>query len=171
MSRSFWIVAGLLVVSVFIITTRVALPTKSTELTEKASVPDGAQGIAGACGTKASVAQFSTFQHNRRLIAVILLPVNELAMNFPPQRVDDGYLKVLVVAEALVAEVLGNFSAMPNRFCICFELDPNCISMRTPSFISKKNFCIAIPLTHQSGVSGFVPNVSLQPILISEQRT
>jgi hypothetical protein len=130
MSRSFWIVAGLLVVSVFIITTRVALPTKSTELTEKASVPDGAQGIAGACGTKASVAQFSTFQHNRRLIAVILLPVNELAMNFPPQRVDDGYLKVLVVAEALVAEVLGNFSAMPNRFCICFELDPNCISMR-----------------------------------------
>ena len=45
MSRSFWIVAGLLVVSVFIITTirdtREALPTKSTELTEKASVPHG----------------------------------------------------------------------------------------------------------------------------------
>jgi hypothetical protein len=35
------IVAGVLVVSVFIITTREALPTKSTELTEKASVPDG----------------------------------------------------------------------------------------------------------------------------------
>jgi hypothetical protein len=45
MNRSFWIVAGLLVVSVFIITTirdtGEALPTKSTELTEKASVPDG----------------------------------------------------------------------------------------------------------------------------------
>jgi hypothetical protein len=45
MSRSFWIVAGLLVVSVFIITTirdtGEALPIKSTELTEKASVPDG----------------------------------------------------------------------------------------------------------------------------------
>jgi hypothetical protein len=40
MSRSFLIVAGVLVVSVFIITTREALPTKSTELTE-ASVPDG----------------------------------------------------------------------------------------------------------------------------------
>jgi hypothetical protein len=68
------------------------------------------------------------------LIAVILLPVNELAMNFPPQRIDHGYLEVLVIAEALVAEVLGNFSAMPNSFRICLELDPNCISMRDAIF-------------------------------------
>jgi hypothetical protein len=29
---------------------------------------------------------------------VVRIPVNELAMNFASQRVDDGYLKVLVVA-------------------------------------------------------------------------
>ena len=45
MSRTFCIVAGLLVVRVFIITairgTRAVLPTKSAELTEKASVSNG----------------------------------------------------------------------------------------------------------------------------------
>ncbi len=56
--------------------------------------------------------------------------MNELAMNLSPKRIDHRYLKVFIVAEALVAEVLGNFPAMPNRFCICLELDPNCIPMR-----------------------------------------
>jgi hypothetical protein len=60
----------------------------------------------------------------------VLLAVNELAINLSPKRIYHRYLKVLVVAETLVAEVLGNFSAMPNRFCICLELDPNRISMR-----------------------------------------
>ena len=61
---------------------------------------------------------------------VVLVPVNELAINLSPKRIYHRYLKVLVVAEALVAEVLGNFFAMPNRLCICLELDPDCISMR-----------------------------------------
>jgi hypothetical protein len=158
------------VVGVFIIATREAIPTKSTELTEKASVPDGAQGIAGACGTPTNgtkarvVAQFSTFQHNRRLIAVILLPVNELAINLSPKRIYHRYLKVLVVAEALVAEVLGNFFAMPNRFCICLELDPNYISMRDAILHVEEKLLHAITSEDQSDVSGLVPNVSLQPI-------
>jgi hypothetical protein len=65
-----------------------------------------------------------------RFAEAVLLPVNELAINLSPKRIDHRYLKVLVVAEALVAEVLGNFFAMPNRFGICLELDPNCIPMR-----------------------------------------
>jgi hypothetical protein len=67
-------------------------------------------------------------------VPVPSLAVNELAMNLASQRVDHGYLKVLIVAEALVAEVPGNFSAMSNRFCICLELDPNCIPMRDTIF-------------------------------------
>src|ERR1700688_2289378 len=50
-------------------------------------------------------------------------------MNFAPQRVDHGYLEVLIVAEALVAEVPGNFSAILDCFRLCFELDPDSISM------------------------------------------
>jgi hypothetical protein len=64
------------------------------------------------------------------LIAVIHFPVNELSMNFAPQRVDHGYLEVLIVAEALVAEVPGNFSAILDCFRLCFELDPDFIPMR-----------------------------------------
>jgi hypothetical protein len=60
---------------------------------------------------------------------VIYFPVHELSMNFAPQRVDHGYFKVLIVAEALVAEVSGNFSAILDCFCLCFELDPDSISM------------------------------------------
>jgi hypothetical protein len=35
-----------------------------------------------------------------------LLPVNELTMNLTSERVDDRYLKVFIVAQAVVAEVL-----------------------------------------------------------------
>jgi hypothetical protein len=73
-----------------------------------------------------------------------LSPVNELSMNLTSQGVDDGYLKVLIVAEALVAEVLGNFSAMPNRFCLCLEFDPNCISMRDAIFHIEEKLLHAI---------------------------
>jgi hypothetical protein len=63
------------------------------------------------------------------LIAVIRFPVHELSMNFAPQRVDHGYLKVLIVAKALVAEVSGNFSTILDGFRLRFELDPDSISM------------------------------------------
>jgi len=63
---------------------------------------------------------------------------------FPAPAHYHRYLKVLVVAEALVAEVLGNFSAMPNCFCICLELDPNCISMRDAIFHIEEKLLHAI---------------------------
>ncbi len=70
--------------------------------------------------------------------------MNELAMNLSPKLIAHRYLKVLIVAEALVAEVLGNFSAMPNRFCICLELDPDCISMRDTIFHIEEKLLHAI---------------------------
>jgi hypothetical protein len=58
------------------------------------------------------------------------LPMNELSMNLASERIDHRYLKVLIVGKAFIAEVLGNFFTMPNRFCICLELDPDYVSMR-----------------------------------------
>jgi hypothetical protein len=79
-----------------------------------------------------------------RFAEAVLLPVNELAVNLSPKRIDHRYLKVLVVAEALVAEVLDNFFAMPNRFGICLELDPNDISMRDAIFHVEEKLLHAI---------------------------
>jgi hypothetical protein len=62
------------------------------------------------------------------------LPVNELAMNFASQRINDGYLKVLVVAEALIAEVLGKRSAVLDRFNVAVELNTNSVSQRNTIF-------------------------------------
>jgi hypothetical protein len=95
--------------------------------------------------------------------------VNELAMNLAAQRVDHGYLKVLIVAEALVAEVLGNFSAMPNRFRICLELDPDCISMRDTVFHIEEKLlhaitseipirCVRIRSEFEPATNSYVPN-------------
>jgi hypothetical protein len=60
--------------------------------------------------------------------------VNELAMNFPSQRIDHGYLKVLVVAETLVAEVPGEHAAVFDRFNVVVELNSNPVSQRNAIF-------------------------------------
>jgi len=41
-----------------------------------------------------------------------LLAVNELTMNLTSERVDDKYLKVFIVAQAVVAEVLSKLFAV-----------------------------------------------------------
>ena len=61
-------------------------------------------------------------------------PVNELAMNFPSQRIDHGYLKVLVVAETFVAEVLGEHPAVFDRFNVGVELNSNPVPQRNAIF-------------------------------------
>jgi hypothetical protein len=79
-------------------------------------------------------------------------------MNFASCRVDYRCLKVLIVAQAIVTEVLCKRSAMRNRIGIRFEFNSDSISLSgTPSFISKKNICLAFRLLRQSGVSAFVP--------------
>jgi predicted anti-sigma-YlaC factor YlaD len=60
--------------------------------------------------------------------AVGSIPVNELAMNFASQRVDDGYLKVLVVAEAVVAKVLRKHPGVRDCFNVAVELNSNPVS-------------------------------------------
>ena len=65
-------------------------------------------------------------------------------MNFPPQRVDHGYLKVLVVTQALVAEMQGKHSAVLDCFNVGVELDSNAVSQRNAIFHIEKNVCIAV---------------------------
>jgi hypothetical protein len=66
--------------------------------------------------------------------AVGRIPVNELAMNFASQRVDDGYLKVLIVAEAFVAKVLRKHPGVLDRFNVGVELNSNPVSHRNAIF-------------------------------------
>jgi hypothetical protein len=56
--------------------------------------------------------------------------VNELAMNFASQRVDHGDLKVLVVAQALVAKMLRKHPAVLDRFDVTVELNSNPVAER-----------------------------------------
>jgi hypothetical protein len=57
-----------------------------------------------------------------------LFPVNELAMDFPAERVDNGYLKVLIVAQAVVAEMLRKLFAVRDSLKIAVEVDPGPVS-------------------------------------------
>jgi hypothetical protein len=62
------------------------------------------------------------------------IPVNELAMNFASQRIDDGYLKVLIVAQALVAKMLREHMAVLDRFNVGVELNSNPVAQRNAVF-------------------------------------
>jgi hypothetical protein len=64
--------------------------------------------------------------------------VNELAMDFASNRVDDGYLKVLIVAQAVVAEMLRKVFAARDSFKIAVEVDPDPISKRDAIYHIKK---------------------------------
>jgi hypothetical protein len=70
--------------------------------------------------------------------------VDELAMNFPFLRVDHGYLKVLVVTQALVAEMLGKHSAVLDGFNVGVELDSNPVSQRNAILHIEEKCCIAV---------------------------
>ena len=97
-------------------------------------------------------------------IAVIRLPVDEFSMNLASQRVDHGYLQILVVAEALAAEVPDNFLAVRDRFRLCLELGPDDISVRDAVFHIEEEFLHRITSADQSGVPTFVPGaVTLKP--------
>jgi hypothetical protein len=64
----------------------------------------------------------------------VIPAVDELAMYFAAQRIDHRYLKVLIVAETAVAEMLGERSAMRNRFGIGHEFNAYAISQRNAIF-------------------------------------
>jgi hypothetical protein len=64
--------------------------------------------------------------------------VNELAMDFPAERVDNGYLKILIVAQAVVAEMLRKLFAVGDSLKIAAEVDPDPVSKRDAIFHIKK---------------------------------
>src|ERR1700677_1443294 len=57
-----------------------------------------------------------------------LFPVNKLAMDFAPERVDDGYLEVLIVAQTAVTEMLRKRFAVCDSLEIVIEVDPDPVS-------------------------------------------
>ena len=53
--------------------------------------------------------------------------MDEFAVNLPPDRVYDGYLKVLIVAQAIVAETLRKLFAMDNCLRVRFKFNADAI--------------------------------------------
>ncbi|MDR3483734.1 MAG: hypothetical protein P4M05_02360 [Bradyrhizobium sp.] len=76
--------------------------------------------------------------NSRAMILIRLFPVNELAMDFPASRVDDAYLKVMIVAQAVVAKMLRKRLAVYDSLKIAAEVDPDPISKRDAVFHIKK---------------------------------
>jgi hypothetical protein len=85
--------------------------------------------------------------------------MNELAMNLAAERVDNGYLEIFVVSQAISVKMLGEYAAVCDRVGIVLKSSPNRSRSGTPSFISKKYFCIASTLVC----------VGRQPVLVPEQ--
>src|SRR5258705_12922811 len=82
--------------------------------------------------------------------AVGRIPVNELAMNFASQRVDDGYLKVLVVAEAVVAKVLRKHPGVRDCFNVAVELNSNSLPHWNAIFHTEEKL---VPMSNENGPS------------------
>jgi hypothetical protein len=55
-------------------------------------------------------------------------------MDLAPERIDHGYLKFAIVSQAFVAEVLGKFFAVSDRFRICLELNADSVPHRNAVF-------------------------------------
>jgi hypothetical protein len=51
-------------------------------------------------------------------------------MDLTSQRIDDGYLKVFIVAQAVVAEVLSKLFAVLDGLQVAFEVNPDPVSHR-----------------------------------------
>jgi hypothetical protein len=60
------------------------------------------------------------------------MPVNVLAMDFTSERVDD--LKVLIVAQAVVAKVLRKLFAVLDSLLVASKVDPDPVSGRHLSY-------------------------------------
>jgi hypothetical protein len=76
--------------------------------------------------------------NSRAMILIRLFPVNELAIDFPSSRVDHGYLKVMMLAQAVVAEMPRKLFAVRDSLKIAVEVDPDPISKRDAIFHIEK---------------------------------
>jgi hypothetical protein len=70
-----------------------------------------------------------------------LFPVNELAMYFPTRSANHGYLKLFVVTQAFVAEVLCKLFAVNDRFSASLELNTDTIPHWNAVFHVKEKNC------------------------------
>ncbi|MBX9646627.1 MAG: hypothetical protein K2X57_06180 [Xanthobacteraceae bacterium] len=66
----------------------------------------------------------------------------ELAINFSSEFVDNQYFKVLVVPQAVVAEVPRHLLAVFDRIGIRVELNANAVPVRDAVFHIEKNVCM-----------------------------
>ena len=96
----------------------------------------------------------TTVGSKRKRPVLFGLAVNKLAMDLSSAVVDNQYFKVLIVPKAVIAEVLRDLVAMFDRFSIRVELKADAVSIGTPSFISKKNFCMVDPRFRNRGTTG-----------------
>ncbi len=86
-------------------------------------------------------------------------------MNLTSERVDDRYLKVFIVAQAVVAEVLSKLFAVLDGLQVTCEFDPDPVSHRDTVFHIEKELlhvAVQLPLPKramwlQFAGSGFVP--------------
>jgi hypothetical protein len=69
-----------------------------------------------------------------------LIAMNELAMNLAAERINDGYLKILIVAQTIVSKFQSEDSTMGNRLGIRIEVDADPISHRDAIFHVKEEF-------------------------------
>jgi hypothetical protein len=70
--------------------------------------------------------------------------MNEFAVNLTSERVDYGYLEVLIIGKAIAIKVLCEDPAMRNRFGIGVELQPNAIPHGDAVFHVKEEFLSAL---------------------------
>jgi len=74
------------------------------------------------------------------LLSINVFAMNVFAMNLAAGRVDHGYRKVLIVAQAVVAKMLREFFAMIDRFGVGFEIDSDPVPKRHAIFHIEKEF-------------------------------
>jgi hypothetical protein len=74
------------------------------------------------------------------LFPINVFAMNVFAMNLATGCVDDGYLKVLIVAQAIVAEVLCKLFAMIDGFGVGSEIDSDPVPERNAVFHIEKEF-------------------------------
>jgi len=66
--------------------------------------------------------------------------MDELAINLSPKRVDNRYLQVLIVGEAVIAKMLSQFFAVLDSLQIAFKIDADPVSQRDAVFHIEKEF-------------------------------
>jgi hypothetical protein len=84
-------------------------------------------------------------------------------MNFTPQRVDHGYLKVLIVAQAVVAPMPGKLFGMDNSFRIRLEFNADPVPHWNAVFHIEEKLLHIVTSARQSGVPAFVPDQRRAP--------